>query len=48
MINNVDIETPLFILIDEVKKGSLTKRDLTKEQLKSLPESIRKIAESNK
>ena len=43
----IDIETPLFVLIDEVKNGNLTANDLTDEQLDSLPKEVRKIALDN-
>ena len=48
MKNLVDIEMPLFILIDEIKNGNLKADDITKNQLNSLPPSVREIAESNR
>ncbi len=47
MKNIIDIETPLFILIDEIKNGNLTANDLTEEQLESLPKDIKQIAIDN-
>jgi len=47
MNNLIDIDTPLLVLIDEVKNGNLTSNDLTKEQLDALPNDVKKIALSN-
>ena len=47
MDNLVDIETPLFILIDEVKSGNITANDLTEKQLDSLPKDVKQIALNN-
>jgi hypothetical protein len=43
----IDIEIPLFILIDEIKNGSIDINDLTKEQIDSLPSDIKQIAIDN-
>ncbi len=40
----IDVELPIFILIDEINNGNITADDLTKEQLNSLPNDIRKKA----
>jgi hypothetical protein len=40
MINKVDIETPLFVLIELLLSGELLFEDLTDEQKKQIPKSI--------
>lgn len=47
MDKNIDIETPVFVLIDEIKNGNMNANDLTDEQLDSLPKEIRKMALDN-
>jgi|DEB0MinimDraft_6_1074348.scaffolds.fasta_scaffold118561_2 hypothetical protein len=43
----VDVNLPIFVIIDEVKNGNLTANDLTEEQLDSLPKDVRKLAIEN-
>jgi hypothetical protein len=43
----VDVNLPIFVIIDEVKNGNLTANDLTDEQLDSLPKEVRKTAIEN-
>lgn len=43
----VDVNMPLFVLIDEIKNGSIDINDLTKEQIDSLPSDIKQIAIDN-
>jgi len=46
MNNKVDISTPLFVLIDEIKRGNLSLSDLTEAQIKSLPKDVLRIINS--
>jgi len=43
----IDVELPIFILIDEINNGNITADDLTKEQLESLPKDVLKKAIEN-
>jgi hypothetical protein len=43
----VDVNMPLFVLIDEIKNGSIDINDLTEEQIDSLPSDIKQIAIDN-
>jgi len=43
----VDVELPLFIIIDEINNGKMSINDLTEEQIKQLPKKVKEKAERN-
>lgn len=47
MNNIVDIETPNFVIIDEIKNGQISVNDLTDEQFEKLTTSQKKKAIKN-
>lgn len=47
MNNIVDIETPIFVLIDEINNGNLSINELTDDQIKKLSKKEKEKAIKN-